>query len=161
MEVVTLQDQIAAGAAAWHSATLPLRCTSFDKSKLLVRLRDAQGQLLRIRCSPLHFHYLRGEWKVGEQVYPRPVEVHWHVDPSILAAVTDLPEDAQRLIIEARTSRSFHDDHCDHITGTGERSVDFLEYTFELADGRNLQIQFEEFSYTSHHFAPIVDGQEA
>lgn len=52
------------------------------------------------------------------------------------------------LLKEAKTSQDFAFDHSDHLTASGERSIDFSQYRFELSDGRDILINFEDASFT-------------
>ncbi len=62
--------------------------------------------------------------------------------------MTSLPPDALALLKEARTSHDFMFDHSDHLTATGERAIDFAQYRFELSDGRDMLLNFEDASFT-------------
>lgn len=65
-----------------------------------------------------------------------------------------LPADAQALLKEARTSQDFMFDHIDNLTGTGERSIDFSQYRFELSDGQDMLINFSDASFTGFSIVP-------
>ncbi|WKZ66514.1 MAG: hypothetical protein QY325_00980 [Flavobacteriales bacterium] len=67
-----------------------------------------------------------------------------------MTSIDWLPKDAQVLIEEARANDDFHSDHSDCLTGAGERSVDFMEYRFPLADGQDLLMRFVDFSLDSY-----------
>lgn len=62
--------------------------------------------------------------------------------------MSPLPPDALALLKEAKTSQDFMFDHGDHLTATGERSIDFAQYRFELSDGRDMLINFSDASFT-------------
>lgn len=62
--------------------------------------------------------------------------------------MSTLPPDALALLKEAKTSQDFMFDHGDHLTATGERSIAFAQYRFELSDGRDMLINFEDASFT-------------
>lgn len=70
--------------------------------------------------------------------------------------MSTLPPDALALLKEARTSHDFMFDHSDNLTATGERSIDFSQYRFELSDGRDLLIDFSDSSFSGYS---IVDRE--
>lgn len=64
--------------------------------------------------------------------------------------MSTLPPDALALLKEAKTSHDFMFDHSDHLTATGERSIDFSQYRFELSDGQDMLISFSDASFTGY-----------
>lgn len=59
-----------------------------------------------------------------------------------------LPPDALALLKEARTNQDFMFNHGDHLTGSGERTIDFTQYRFKLSDGQDMFINFSDASFT-------------
>lgn len=68
--------------------------------------------------------------------------------------MSTLPPDAIALLKEAKTSQDFAFDHGDHLTSSGERTIDSAEYRFELNDGRDMLINFSDASFTSFRIIP-------
>lgn len=67
--------------------------------------------------------------------------------------MTNLPPDALALLKEARTSHDFTFDHSDNLVATGERSIDFSQYRFELSDDRDMLINFSDASFSGYSIA--------
>lgn len=61
-----------------------------------------------------------------------------------------LPPDALALLKEARTSHDFTFDHAHHLSSWGDRPIDSSQYRFELSDGRNMLLNFEDASFTGY-----------
>ncbi|MBK9759878.1 MAG: hypothetical protein IPO90_07905 [Flavobacteriales bacterium] len=59
-----------------------------------------------------------------------------------------LPPDAPALLNEARTSHDFTFDYADRLSSWGDRPIDCAQYRFEISDGRDMLLNFEDASFT-------------
>lgn len=81
--------------------------------------------------------------------------------------MNEILKKAQILVEAAQTNPDFCGDHSDNLFATGERSVDYSAYHFELSDDYYLIIDFVDFSFEdfsivnrSHHGMIVQEAEE-
>ena len=62
---------------------------------------------------------------------------------------TDAYKEAAKLLDEAKNGENFHFNHANQVISTGERTVDYVLYCFDLPDETYLLVDFVDFSFES------------